>query len=73
MSDDIDRAQEREQEMRSDALAEHARHTQTPAGKSARRCVECDCAIPEGRRKAMPGVKTCVECQKVWERAKKWA
>ena len=34
-----------------------------PAGESAQECVECGEAIPEGRRKALPGVKTCVACQ----------
>ena len=64
MTDDIDRAQAREQEMRSDALAEHARHVQPAAGDSAKVCTMCDGEIPEGRRRAIPGVKTCIECQK---------
>ncbi|HEX3754018.1 MAG TPA: DksA/TraR family C4-type zinc finger protein [Rhizomicrobium sp.] len=34
-----------------------------PAGESATHCVECDEQIPEGRRRAVPGVRTCVECQ----------
>lgn len=34
-----------------------------PKGKSAKRCVECDSPIPEKRRKAVPGVQLCVECQ----------
>jgi phage/conjugal plasmid C-4 type zinc finger TraR family protein len=30
-------------------------------------CVECDEKIPEGRRKAMPGVALCVYCQELKE------
>ena len=38
---------------------------QLPQGKSLRRCEECDAKIPEGRRKALPGVRLCVPCQEV--------
>ena len=34
-----------------------------PSGKSAEFCEECDAAIPEARRKAVPGVQLCVNCQ----------
>ncbi len=34
-----------------------------PAGKSATHCEECEVAIPEARRKAVPGVRFCVSCQ----------
>jgi phage/conjugal plasmid C-4 type zinc finger TraR family protein len=34
-----------------------------PAGEGERHCVECGEEIPEGRRRAVPGVRTCVECQ----------
>jgi phage/conjugal plasmid C-4 type zinc finger TraR family protein len=34
-----------------------------PVGESETHCVECGDAIPEGRRKALPGVRTCVTCQ----------
>ena len=37
------------------------------SGDSALVCVECDCAIPEARRKALPGVQLCVACQTVRE------
>jgi phage/conjugal plasmid C-4 type zinc finger TraR family protein len=36
---------------------------QLPQGKSLKRCEECDAKIPEGRRKALPGVRLCVSCQ----------
>jgi len=37
--------------------------SQLPAGQSRKHCVECDAAIPEARRKAVPGVRLCVNCQ----------
>ena len=33
------------------------------AGDGQAHCVECGEAIPEGRRRAVPGVRTCVACQ----------
>lgn len=36
---------------------------QLPRGESASHCDECDVAIPEARRKAIPGVRLCVSCQ----------
>jgi len=40
----------------------HARD-QLPRGESLRSCEECDAAIPEARRKAVPGVRLCITCQ----------
>ncbi len=34
-----------------------------PSGDSAQECDLCGADIPEGRRKALPGVRTCVACQ----------
>ena len=34
-----------------------------PAGESLTHCKECEAAIPEARRKAVPGVQYCVQCQ----------
>lgn len=34
-----------------------------PAGPGETHCVECGEAIPEARRRAIPGVRTCVACQ----------
>ena len=34
-----------------------------PVGESETHCKECGEQIPEGRRRAVPGVRTCVECQ----------
>ena len=45
----------------SDAV--NAARTRMPAGESLKFCEECDEPIPERRREAMPGVRTCVACQ----------
>ncbi|MDX1587389.1 MAG: DksA/TraR family C4-type zinc finger protein [Oleiphilaceae bacterium] len=37
-------------------------------GESAVRCEECDCVIPEARRKAIPGVRLCIACQSALEK-----
>ncbi|MCL4106520.1 UNVERIFIED_CONTAM: hypothetical protein GTU68_009654 [Idotea baltica] len=36
---------------------------QLPRGESASHCDQCGVAIPEARRKAVPGVRHCVLCQ----------
>ena len=36
---------------------------QLPQGESLPNCEECDAVIPEGRCKALPGVRLCVACQ----------
>lgn len=68
MGDEIDRAQEREEEMRQDAWARHARMMRPVASDSAQECALCDEPIPEGRRQAVPGVQLCVDCQGFVER-----
>lgn len=35
---------------------------QTPVGESLTHCAECEEEIPEARRKAIPGVKLCIDC-----------
>ncbi len=40
----------------------HARD-QLPKGESLKNCEECDAAIPEARRIAVPGVRLCIACQ----------
>lgn len=37
--------------------------SQLPQGSSAEQCDDCDAAIPEARRAALPGVRLCVACQ----------
>ncbi|MEA3039088.1 MAG: hypothetical protein QOE79_1601 [Sphingomonadales bacterium] len=32
-------------------------------GEGETHCVECGDEIPEGRRRALPGARTCVSCQ----------
>lgn len=71
MTDDIDRAQAREEEMRGDALAEQARRAHPRTGDSASECA-CGEPIPEARRRAVPGVQTCIECQREAERRGLW-
>jgi phage/conjugal plasmid C-4 type zinc finger TraR family protein len=34
-----------------------------PRGESLERCEECDKAIPRARRKAVHGVRLCIDCQ----------
>jgi phage/conjugal plasmid C-4 type zinc finger TraR family protein len=34
-----------------------------PVGEGSEECDECGEAIPEARRRALPGVRTCVRCQ----------
>ena len=34
-----------------------------PKGESLHECEECGVTIPEARRKAIPGVRLCVDCQ----------
>jgi phage/conjugal plasmid C-4 type zinc finger TraR family protein len=40
-----------------------------PQGPSLERCEECDAPIPEARRKAVPGVRLCIECQQAQDEA----
>ncbi|WP_376693164.1 DksA/TraR family C4-type zinc finger protein [Wenzhouxiangella sp. EGI_FJ10409] len=40
-----------------------------PTGESRRECEECGEAIPEARRKALPGVRLCVACQEEMDEA----
>lgn len=45
----------------SDAVA--AARSRLPRGESAEYCDICGEDIPQKRREAVPGVRTCVECQ----------
>jgi phage/conjugal plasmid C-4 type zinc finger TraR family protein len=40
----------------------HAR-SRLPSGESETHCTVCGEEIPEKRRQALPGVKTCIQCQ----------
>lgn len=37
--------------------------SQLPTGPGLTHCESCDAAIPAARRKALPGVRLCVQCQ----------
>jgi phage/conjugal plasmid C-4 type zinc finger TraR family protein len=39
-----------------------------PAGESLAHCAECQAAIPEARRIAVPGVRLCIACQEALDR-----
>ena len=40
-----------------------AARARLPAGEGTTHCIECGEEIPEARRKALPGARTCVACQ----------
>ena len=42
-----------------------------PDGESLTHCEECGVAIPEARRRAIPGVRYCVRCQSELEKKQK--
>jgi phage/conjugal plasmid C-4 type zinc finger TraR family protein len=42
-----------------------------PRGESLRHCEECDAAIPQARRQAVPGVRLCVNCQSLEDKEQK--
>lgn len=72
MTDVFDRASEVEDAQRQDALQAQARRAGLD-GKtvedSATHCRVCGSLIPVARRRAVPGVQTCVCCQTELERA----
>ena len=45
-----------------ESAVERAR-SRMPVGESLTHCAECEEEIPEARRKALPGVRYCVQCQ----------
>lgn len=68
MSDDIDRASERETIARDDALRDQARRAGLQGktvADSAEFCeaIGCGEVIPMARRVALPGCQFCVTCQ----------
>jgi phage/conjugal plasmid C-4 type zinc finger TraR family protein len=42
--------------------------SQLPQGPGLAHCEDCDAPIPEARRKAVPGVRLCVQCQEARDR-----
>lgn len=75
MTDLYDRASEREEQMRADALDAQARRAGL-VGKtvadSATECRICEAPIPQLRREKVPGVQTCVDCQAELEKATRY-
>jgi phage/conjugal plasmid C-4 type zinc finger TraR family protein len=43
--------------------AVEAARARLPAGEGASHCIECGEEIPQARRRALPGARTCVQCQ----------
>lgn len=72
MSDHIDKAVERETELRDDALAKIKRlQLEQSARPSLSECESCGSEIPEARRRAVPGVQLCISCQTAFEKKQK--
>lgn len=57
-----DGAEQEQMESTLDDAVQRAR-SQLPSGESLEVCEECGDPIPEARRKAIPGVRLCVQCQ----------
>lgn len=49
-----------------DGAVELAR-SRLAAGESLTHCEECDSDIPQARRKVIPGVRLCINCQSALE------
>lgn len=63
--DDADRAFEREEVLRQNALAAMDLHpNELP---SLTKCEGCGSPIPVKRQRALPGVSTCIRCQEEQE------
>lgn len=72
MTDVFDRATEREERCRADALQAQERRaglTGKTVNDSAFECAVCSAEIPQERRAAYPGTQLCVDCQSELERA----
>lgn len=64
MPDEMDHAQAREDEFRADSIEAWARRANASRVKdSVMHCRVCDERIPAARRRAVPGVQTCIACQ----------
>lgn len=65
MADLIDIAGELAEWQLEMAMLRHKAKTQP--GEGTLECEECGESIPEARRKALPGCRTCVDCQELRE------
>jgi len=64
MADWIDESQEHQLRMLQEQIAQAIT---APRSASAHICEDCEMAIPEPRRKIIPGVQRCIECQEINE------
>lgn len=71
LSDNSDRASLREEQLRNDAVANARRELAdqavsaqevAAAGGTTSKCETCTFNIPAARRRALPGVRLCVDC-----------
>ncbi len=67
-ADIADIAAEKELAERVSLLAERQRRQRQQIQESRTCCIDCEEEIPEARRKAVPGVQRCIECQQEKER-----
>ena len=65
MSDLLDEAQANEERERQASIGRVL--ALAPDGEAADHCIDCGASIPEARRRAVPGVKRCVDCQEDFE------
>ncbi|MDF1895733.1 TraR/DksA family transcriptional regulator [Rahnella contaminans] len=68
MADWMDESQEYQLTVLQEQIA---RATLTTRAPSAYFCEDCGSVIPEKRRKIIPGVQRCIECQEINELRKK--
>lgn len=71
--DVVDRAAEREEQLRQDALAAQQRRAAADCalGAAPTRCLDCGTKLPIKRMRAVPGCKRCVDCQDVLDLVRK--
>ncbi|HAF00398.1 MAG TPA: hypothetical protein DCG63_03800 [Methylophilaceae bacterium] len=73
--DDLDRAQELEMMQRQEAIAKQQKRfaalSSIPGAETALDCLQCGVEIPEKRRRAIPGIMVCVDCQTLNEKEDK--
>lgn len=68
MSDLIDAAADAEERFRAEAL--RALRRPATALHAVVHCADCGARIPLARRRAVPGVTTCLQCQDMRERVR---
>lgn len=66
MPDEMDRVQDAIERHQTDSL--DAWRRRQPKGSGPTHCINCEEPIPEKRRLALPGVETCIDCQRALER-----